>query len=271
MLTKETALQINNFVAQRPRTIQEIAELIGANWRTAESYVNKISEEQGTLSTRTFRGGTRGALKIVYWNLLNKNQSTFQETLFNKIISSKSFSPFDIYQYIDEAKRECFIEEQENNLNIKQDLIGTISSAETQVLIFSGNLSWAEAFQSKQPLIGAFEKLLAKKVPIKIVTNVDLNSKNNVNKVLELNIKYGQELIEVRHCQQPLRGFVIDNRLLRMKEKYFLNDKLSHTYLFYSITDEEWINWAQKVFWHFFSSSILAQKRLESLDTIKKM
>jgi hypothetical protein len=40
----------------------------------------------------------------VYWNVITKNQSTFQEHLFERIVAAKhkdDFSPFDIYQYID--------------------------------------------------------------------------------------------------------------------------------------------------------------------------
>lgn len=274
MLTKEMANRINNFVAQKPRTIQEISQLIGRNWRTADSYVNQIAEEQGTLAVRTFRGGSRGALKIVYWNLINKNQSTFQEALFNKIIHSKKkddFSPLDIYQFIEEDKRACFLEEQEKNLNIKHDLISTISSAEKQVLIFSGDLSWAEAKQGKAPLITAFEKLFEKKIPFKIIANVDLNSMKNVNKILSLNHQYGQELVEIRHCQQPLRAFIVDDQMVRLKEKYFLQKASQENYLFYSITDEDWVKWTEKVFWHFFSAAVSAQNRIKSLETIRKI
>jgi len=271
-MDKETVSKINNFVAQKPRTIQEVAQFIGKNWRTADSYINKISEEQGTISVRTFRGGTRGALKIVYWNMIDKNQSTFQEMLFQRIINCKNkfdFSSFDIYQYIDDSGRECFIEEQEDNLNIKQDLIKTVSSGEKQVLIFSGDLSWAEAKQGKEKLSKCFENLIKKNVSIKIIANIDLNSIKNVKKITEINHKLGKELIEVRHCQQPLRAFIVDDNLARIKEKYFLKKTATNTFLFYSITDEDWINWLQKMFWHFFSTAISAEKRIKDLESIR--
>lgn len=274
MLDKEITSQINNFVAQKPRTIQEIAELIGKNWRTAESYIQRISQEQGTIATRTFRGGTRGALKIVYWNQINKNQSSFQERLMQKIISAKTkeeFSAFDIYQHIDDNNRECFLEKQEGALNIKQDLNATIASAQEQVLIFSGDLSWAIAKQNNEPLLKGFEELMQKNVPIKIVANIDLNSMKHVDQILRLNDKYGKELIEIRHAQQPLRAFIIDNNLMRIKEKYFMKKSSSHTFLFYNIKDPDWINWLQKVFWNFYSTSIDAKKRIIDLKTIKEM
>ena len=273
MLSKEVILKINNFVAQKPRTIQEISELLEINWRTAESYVNQISEEQGTVAMRTFRGGTKGALKIVYWNQISKNQSTFQEALFQRIISAKhkdEFSPFDIYQYIDDERRASFLEKQEDNLNIKQDLLSTLSSAKEQVFIFSGDLSWATAKQGSVPLFTAFENLASRKIQVKILARIDLNALKNVNSILSLNHKYGKELIEIKHCTQPLRAFVIDDALARFKEKYFLKSSSEENYLFYSITDEDWVQWLQKVFWHFFSTSLSAEKRLRDLKTIKE-
>jgi hypothetical protein len=102
VLDSKIAKQINDFVYTKPRSILEIAQFIGKNWRTADSYVEKISNEQGTISTRTFRGGTRGALKIVYWNTIDRiHSSSFQEKLFRKIesgIEKTDFDPLDIYQ-----------------------------------------------------------------------------------------------------------------------------------------------------------------------------
>ena len=72
MLTKEIVRKVNEFVYTKPRSINEIAELLGVNWRTANRYVEKISREEGTISTRVFREGTPGALKIVFWNNILK-------------------------------------------------------------------------------------------------------------------------------------------------------------------------------------------------------
>ena len=67
--------KITDFVKGKPKTIQEISQHIKKNWRTAERYVEKIEKESGTLSTRIFREGTRGALKVVYWK---KKKKKFQ-------------------------------------------------------------------------------------------------------------------------------------------------------------------------------------------------
>lgn len=65
MLDARARKRISDFVYQKPRTVQEIAQFLRVNWRTADRYVEKIAWEEGTLATRTFREGTRGALKVV--------------------------------------------------------------------------------------------------------------------------------------------------------------------------------------------------------------
>ena len=125
------------------------------NWRTAEAYLQKIAAETGQIAFRTFREGTRGALKIAYWNSIGEvNATGAQELLFKRLEvgrKKEDFSAFDIYQYVDKDKRTAFFEEQEEELiNVKQDLVGSLLSAQQQVLIFSGNLSWANLQQGKR-------------------------------------------------------------------------------------------------------------------------
>src|ERR1041385_7337924 len=104
MLTKEMEKKILQYVYAQPRSMQEIARHISKNWRTANSYVEKIMSESGALATKSFREGTRGALKIVYWNTVEKiNHSEFQERLFKRIENGRrkqDFSPLDIYNYV---------------------------------------------------------------------------------------------------------------------------------------------------------------------------
>ena len=68
MLDNQIIKKVNDFVYSKPRSINEVAQHIGKNWRTADRYVEQISEEDGSISAKIFRGGTRGALKIVFWN-----------------------------------------------------------------------------------------------------------------------------------------------------------------------------------------------------------
>ncbi|MEK6845578.1 MAG: hypothetical protein AABY26_02370, partial [Nanoarchaeota archaeon] len=66
MLDSAITKKIEEVVYAKPRSIQEIAQLLNKNWRTADRYIEEIEKNFGTISTRTFRGGTRGALKIVF-------------------------------------------------------------------------------------------------------------------------------------------------------------------------------------------------------------
>ncbi len=279
MLDKATIKKISDFVYAKPRTIQEIAFLIRKNWRTADSYVDKIANEFGTLSVRTFREGTRGALKVVYWNNIEKiSSSEFQERLFKQIEAGRKkedFSPFDIYQYVDEKKRNAFIEAVDHNKTENQQIINMLRSAKKQILCFSGNLSWINLVENNKPVLKAIEELADKNISIKILSRVDIATLSNLKKALEINNKLGKEAIEIRHCMQPLRGFIIDNKIARFKEEktpetYKKGELEKKTLIFYEIFDEEYIDWLQKAFWNLFRVSIDANKRLKDLELIAK-
>jgi len=283
MLDSKTTKKISDFVYVKPRSIQEIAQHIQKNWRTADSYVKRIIKEQGILAIRTFREGTRGALKIVFWNNIEKiHSSDFQERLFKKIESSRDkmdFSPFDIYQYVSDDKRYAFLEEQsEYTITQKQNLVNVLRSAKNQVLLFSGNLSWVNASQGKTKISDIFEEIAEKNILIKVLCRVDLESMKNIQKMLQINYKIKKEMIEIRHAEQPFRAFVIDDKLVRFKEikqyeeqKTEKSKKEKRTHIFYEIMDEEWIEWIQKVFWNLFRTSIAAEKRLRDIETIEKI
>ncbi len=293
MLDSKLIKKICDFIYIKPRSIQEIAHHIQKNWRTADSYVEKIITEQGNLAIRTFREGSRGALKIVYWNNIEKIHSNdFQERLFKKIEIAKNksdFSPFDIYQYVDKDKRHAFLEEQsEYRVTSKQNLISAMQASEKQLLIFSGNLSWVNAMQDKKKIIDVFEELCKRNVSIKVLCQVNPESINNIQKLLELNNKLHKNNIEIRHCEQPFRAFIVDNKFVRFKEsrkasteiKSINNSNKSNTninqltknaYIFYEINDEEWIEWIQKVFWNLFRTSISAENRIKDIETIEKI
>ena len=44
MLTNELIKKIEEFVYSKPRSVQEIAQLIGKNWRTADRYISEIEK-----------------------------------------------------------------------------------------------------------------------------------------------------------------------------------------------------------------------------------
>src|SRR3989344_2515980 len=115
MLSNDIIKKIENLVSQKPRSIQEIANSIGKNWRTADRYIQDIEKNFGTITTRVFREGTRGALKIVYWASVEKiSSSVFQEQLEEQIMRGKTkyeFSAFDMFQHMADKNKKAKIEE----------------------------------------------------------------------------------------------------------------------------------------------------------------
>ena len=275
-LDKETIKRICDYVYKEPRTVLDIAKHIDRNWKTAERYVNQIIDEQGTLKIKTFRGGTRGALKIVTWNNLEKINSTeFQEKLFRKIESGRKkhdFSPMDIYQYVDEEKRDAFINHSDKSFG--KDFVALLKKAKTEILCFSGNLSWVN-YKDKDILISdIIEELLKRGVKFKIVSRVDLASTSNIDRIIDIQNKLGVDSIEIRHSEQPLRGFIIDNEVASLKEvknpeDYKPGELDEKARIYYQIYDKDWILWMQKVFYNLFRHSIDHKKRLNDIRSIK--
>lgn len=272
-MQKEARNSIINLVQQKPRTVQEIAQAISKNWRTADRYVDIIAQETGLIASRIFRKGTRGALKIVYWNALDKAKgSAYQERLLHKILSGRKkedFSPLDIYQLVDSDKREAFIAKEEfSKQQARLDLL--FSKAQQQILFFSGNLSWLEL---DPKMYNVILELARKKVRLKILTRLDITSQKNTEQLLLINQRLGFDAIEIRHCEQPLRAFIIDNNLVSIKEvmsPLYCRELKEKTFLHYLIKDTEWILWMQKVFWHLWEQSIYAPDRLKALESLNK-
>ncbi len=278
MLTAELIKKIEDFVYMKPRAIQEIAQYIGKNWRTADRYISEIEKEFGTIATRTFRGGTKGALKIVYWASIEKaSHSVFQEVFEKQIFNTgrkEDFSAFDIYQHVDPKLKLARVEygENENDTDIGElgDLL--LNTKET-LLIFSGNLSFINLKKDNIFIFSILEALIKKGVIIKIVCRVDITGRENFERLLSLNFKYGKESVEIRHCQQPLRAIIFDNKLFRIKELSEPTGKINElnkkVFIYYTIKDKEWIDWLKRIFWKMFSFSISANKRLEELNRLK--
>jgi hypothetical protein len=275
MLNSQVIRKIEEFVYSKPRSIQEIAEHIGKNWRTADRYTEEIEKNHGTISTRVFRGGTRGALKIVYWSSVEKvSHSIFQERLEQEILVTKKkedFSAFDIFQYVPDKYGRILVQDtEEENL---EEFSKILLSAKKQILFFSGNLSFINLKDKKKDLSVIFEELVKKKIVMKVLCRVDLAGKDNIDRLLSLNLKYGKELIEIRHDVHPIRGLIIDGKLIRLKEVKEPTGKINELnkkkFIFYNITDKSWVDWLSRIFWKKFSNSMDAHKRLESLKKIK--
>jgi len=280
VLTKELIQKINEFVYAKPRSIDEISKHISVNWRTANRYVEKISKEEGTISARVFREGTPGSLKVVFWNNIEKlHASEIQERLFKHIESGKvreDFSPSEIFQFVDNdkkkfkilSKKQCYSE-----ANFK-DYIELLKTSERQILSFSGNLTFINYTYKNKPILSVLEEICRKKVSYKALTRVEVAGIKNIENVLSINKRIGYDAVEVRHCYQPLRATIIDDKVAVLKEildpkNYPKGELKEKTYILYYIYDEAWIEWLQKVFWHLFRGSIDAKKRIEELKFLK--
>ena len=275
MLDSITIKKIEDFVCQKPRSVQELAVHLGKNWRTVDRYIEEIEKNFGTISTRVFRGGTRGALKIVYWSSMEKlSSSIFQEKLEEDILKARrkdDFSAFDIFQYVDDKKKKVTIEhiEGDNIEGLKKKLL----TAKKQLLIFSGNLSFINLKNKKVDTLDVFEELVKNGISIKILCRVDLDGMENIKKLISLNFKHGKDLVEIRHTEQPLRTIIYDEELATLKEVKEPTGKINElnkkVFIYYAIKDKEWIKWLKRIFWKMFNNSISAKKRLEELEKLK--
>lgn len=281
MLDQKVTKKINDFVYQKPRTIQEISLLLKKNWRTADRYVDHIIKEQGTLSVRTFRAGTRGALKLVFWNNIERIHSAeFQQRLFEQIragVNKRDFSPSELYQYVDQNKKSAIIltDKQYNTTQNFDKYADMLRRAESQLLFFSGNLTFSNKCLHDDKIVQIMEDLAEKNIPSKILTRVELPGLENIKNILAINDRIGKNMIEVRHCFHPLRATIVDNKIANFKEdkdpKDYVADELKEkVILLYDIYDEEWIEWIQKVFWNLFRVSIPAKKRIEDIENMKR-
>jgi len=275
MLDQKIIKKIEDFVFKQPRSMQEIAVHIEKNWRTADRYINEIIENFGTISTKTFREGTRGALKIAYQTNIDKiSHSVFQEKLEKEIMISRKkedFSPFDIFQFVDDRNKKSSINYKEaDNLEEYKNII---LSAQKSVLFFSGNMSFINLDNKNINFSEVLDSLFKKNISIKILSRVDLQGKDNVEKTLAFNFKHKKELLEIRHDDQPIRGVIVDDKILRMKEVRIptgkQNELQKQTFIYYTIKDKEWVEWISKIFWKKFNNSLDARKRLDELNKIR--
>ena len=278
MLNNEEVKKIEDFVTEKPRSIQEIAEYLEVSWRTADRYVEQIETDLGTLQTRVFRGGTRGALKIVYLAGIEKvSHSVFQKQLEEQIFQAKrkeDFSAFDIFQHVEDKNKKARLElaSEEDGTDLKE-FVEHVQKTKKQALFFSGNLSFINLKNKKVDLMKVLEELAKRGVKIKVLCRVDLAGRENIERVLALNFKYGKELIEIRHREHPIRATIMDNQFFRIKEIKEPTGRLHEldkkVFIFYTIKDREWTEWLSRIFWKLFSQSVDANKRLEELNKIR--
>jgi len=279
MLDSGIIKKIEEFVYKKPRSVQEIAIDLNKNWRTVDRYIQEIKENFGTLDTRTFREGTRGALKVVYWASIEKlSGSVFQDRLEKQIMQARGkedFSAFDIFQHVPDEDKKAWksVGETEAKLGKLSNFINILNTAKKQILFFSGNLSFINYKNEEADVFKTIEQLVKKGIQIKAVSRVDITGDENIQKLLSLNDKYGKELIQIRHIEQPLRVTIIDDNHVNIKEIKEPTGRLKElnkkTFIFYDITNKDWVEWFRKIFWNMFNSSIDSNKRLEELKKLR--
>jgi predicted transcriptional regulator len=265
---------IVKFVKQEPRTVQEIAHKLGRSWVTADSYVQQAKSQTGLINVKTFRKGSQGALKLVFYNYKESLASDdIKDDLFQQIRRSRTkqeFDFFDIFQFIDDKKKRAFSVEMSDDLVKDPKFVAMLRKTQNTIQFFSGNMSFMLLKEGKVKFVDVIEELLERKVMIKILCRVDAASINNIV-VMDKLLKRYPDLLEIRHSRQPLRGLVIDDVFGRFtcdlrSDNYRKGELPKNMKLFYEIEDPAWISWLQKVFWSLFRASISFTDRKKQLE-----
>ncbi len=274
-VTQKEIDKIVAFVRQEPRTIQEIAHLIERSWVTADSYVKEIQDSTGQVNIKVFRKGTHGATKIAYYNYSESLLGDAKkEELLNRILNSRRKQDFDfleIFQFVPDDKKKAFFEEYKDpNIATSQKVGKFLRNANHSVTYFSGNLSFVNIVEKGEKVIDVIEELLERGVSFKILCRVNLSSINNINLLTTLLKKYPGQ-IDIKHCYQPLRGYILDDSMARFVNEEFANDykkgELNQDIrMFCEVYDQDWIAWLRKLYWHLAKTSIDYQSRAKMIS-----
>ncbi len=277
MLNQEEIDAIVQFVKQEPCTVQDIAKLIKRSWVTADAYLQQIKNNTGLIDIKTFRKGSQGALKIVFFNHADTLTSNdLKARLLEQIKNARTRSDFDffeIFQFVNDEQKKFFTEEYDDeNVSKTQKVIPFLKQAERVVYIFSGNLSLINIREEGVLIRDVLEELAKRRVKIKILCRVNIASLNNIAKLAPVLDKY-PDYIEIKHTFQPLRGYIIDDTVARFKNEevlknYKRGELNKNTKIFYEMYDKEWIAWLQKVFWDFWRTSIEYRSRAAQLKKL---
>jgi predicted transcriptional regulator len=276
-LTEKDIQLVTDFVKREPRTVQEISKLIKRSWVTTDSYLKQMAERTGMISIKTFRKGSQGALKVVYYNYSESLMGdSLKENLYHMIRQGRRKSDFDfmdVFQYVEEKKKRHIVTMfEDGKIAPSENLTIFFRQAASKILIFSGNLSFINVTDRKLKLVDLIEETVKRGVVIKILCRVNIATMSNIMRLQAIMEKY-PGMIEVRHGYQPLRGFVFDDKVARFKnveesQLYEEGELEKNTAIFYEIYDPEWVNWLEKIFWSFFRTSIDYDSRLKEIRKI---
>ncbi len=277
-LKESDTKKIISMVKKEPMSIQDVSRLIGRSWVTTESYLQRIKERTGLIGIKTFRKGSHGALKVVYYaNPDSVSSDELKNRLFSQISAGRQKGDFDfleLFQFVSENKKKGFTEEYkgEGMTEEYKRIIDYFSRAQKTIFSFAGNLSFINIKLGKKSVVNAIEELAKRKVMVKILCRIDISSISNLSKIIPIAKKY-PEMLEIRHSYHPLRGYLIDGELARFKDEeqiknYKKGELRKDTRIYYELYDKEWIAWLEKVFWNLFRSSTDHDNRLRELNRI---
>lgn len=274
MLSKTDSEKILQFVKREPCLIQDLSRHLDKSWVTTESYVEKVAKDTGLIRTKSFRSGTKGAIKVVYWNYTESSQSDEVRTkLFERVKTGQTkedFDPLEAYQHVPHGKGKVLVEMFDSaTFASKKSLIDFFNRVESEVLVFSGNLSFLRYPEIKESFAG----LLKRGVQAKVVCRVDIGTLENLKSIEDLLHQFPGQ-VEIRHCRQPVRGFIVDGKTVRLKEERTRADlkaeELSRDIrVLYEIYDSEWVAWFQNVFWYLYRTSVNYTERLSALEKVQ--
>ncbi len=275
-LSEDEIKTILERVKETPQTVNDIAHLIDRSWVTTEKYLHELRDTTGLINLKTFREGTQGALKIVYFTPTpfsigdEVKQSLSQQILAGK--QKDDFDFMDVFQFIPENQKHSFtrtIPEEQHMSSVEM----VKKLAQKKLFYFSGNMSFVStSYPGKESVIDMMEKQLSLGVQIKILCRVSLSSLSNIESISNLLIKYPQQF-EIRHRYHPLRGMIIDDSFARFKsweekDKFRPGELNESTRIYYEITSPEWIAWMESVFWQMWRSSIPYDQRIKEIQRI---
>ena len=113
VLTEHTIKQVTDYVKEEPRTIQEISKLIKRSWITTDSYLKQIKDTTGLINIKTFRKGSKAALKIVSYNHSDSlTTDDLKENIYNQIRNGRKKGDFDfleLFQFVPEKEKSAFL------------------------------------------------------------------------------------------------------------------------------------------------------------------
>ena len=277
VLTPADAEKILAKVKKEPCLVQDLAQHLHKSWVTTERYVTKLAQEKGLVKVKTFREGTKGAIKVVYWNYPESaQQDEIKARAFERITllsDKKDFSPLEIYQHVPPKYARAFYEYYDDpSLATKQHLASFFRQAQHEVFIFSGNLSFLNVQEGGKCVTDLLEELLERGITLRILCKVDVESLGNLHPLDRLLKKYPKQ-VDVRHRLHPLRGVLIDRTIARLKAEKARSDFKARELkqdirLFYEITDPDWVDWLQNVFWHLYRHGIDYKARLRLIEKI---